>query len=150
MKIGFTGTRKGMTDEQKEEISWMLQAQLGLARAITGKVDEVHHGDCVGADSDFHDLASGYDIVVHPPSVDKYRAFREGSEILPPKSYLQRNMDIVDSCDILIAAPEGEEQQRSGTWATVRYARKRNKSIFIVSPDGIIHPEGPPVNVITK
>ena len=33
--------------------------------------------------------------------------------------------------------PQGnEEVMRSGTWATVRRARKQDKPIFIINPDG--------------
>jgi hypothetical protein len=37
---------------------------------------------------------------------------------------LERNRDIVDATVALLAGPDGNrERQRSGTWATVRYAR---------------------------
>jgi predicted Rossmann fold nucleotide-binding protein DprA/Smf involved in DNA uptake len=51
---------------------------------------------------------------------------------------LVRNRIIVDGCDVLLAAPSGAERDnpRSGTWMTVRYARKRRKRIVIVWPDG--------------
>ena len=54
-----------------------------------------------------------------------------------PKDYLERNHDIVDETDMLIATP-GEEQevQRSGTWATIRYARKQKRTILTIYPSG--------------
>ena len=56
----------------------------------------------------------------------------------PAKDYLVRNHDIVDVCDVLVATPgQKEEQIRSGTWATIRYARKIRKQIIIVYPDGL-------------
>lgn len=58
-----------------------------------------------------------------------------------PLPYLARNCVIVDEADILLACPKGPEEQRSGTWATVRYARKQNKRIVIVYPDGTITTE---------
>jgi len=52
---------------------------------------------------------------------------------------LERNRAIVDETDILLAAPlESEEQLRSGTWATVRYARKQHKTVLVIFPNGIV------------
>ena len=40
---------------------------------------------------------------------------------------------------MMIAAPsEAEEQRRSGTWSTVRFARKQGKPVFVISPDGTV------------
>jgi hypothetical protein len=53
------------------------------------------------------------------------------------KPYLSRNKDIVLETELLIATPgEEEEQIRSGTWSTVRYARSLKRMINIVLPDG--------------
>ena len=53
------------------------------------------------------------------------------------KRYLERNRDIVDACDILIACPRTlKEELRSGTWATVRYARKVGKPVAILWNNG--------------
>ena len=43
---------------------------------------------------------------------------------------------LVDACEVLLATPKGPEKLRSGTWATVRYARKVGKRIVIIEPDG--------------
>lgn len=54
-----------------------------------------------------------------------------------PKEYIKRDKDIVDTSDILIATPRFMyEELRSGTWATVRYAEKKNKPIVIIWPNG--------------
>ena len=53
-----------------------------------------------------------------------------------PKPYLERNKDIVDETGLLIATPKGEEIVRSGTWSTIRYARKNHKKIIIIMPNG--------------
>ena len=54
-----------------------------------------------------------------------------------PKSYLSRNKDIVREMEILIAAPaEAIEQHRSGTWWTVRYAIRVERSVRVIRPDG--------------
>ena len=61
--------------------------------------------------------------------------YSDGNEILPEKEYIERNHDVVDTCDLLIAMPNTElEVVRSGTWATIRYARKLKKVIVILEP----------------
>lgn len=130
MKIGFTGSREGMTHEQACTVSALLSGAI-----------QVHHGDCVGADADMHALALLADvpIVLHPPTDPKARAFCKGAAMSWPEApYITRNHQIVDACDILIAAPaQTNEVLRSGTWATVRYARKRGIPVKVIGPDGI-------------
>lgn len=134
MRIGFTGTRKGMTEAQKASC-----ASLILQLNIT----EVHHGDCVGADSDFHDLLylHGYDntIHIHPPTKSHLRAHCMGPKcvIHDPQDYLVRDRVIVDNSDLLIATPASRmEELRSGTWYTIRYAKSKEVPMFVVWPDG--------------
>lgn len=129
MIIGFTGTRSGLTELQKQNITNLLNNYTHLD--IT-----VHHGDCVGADKDFHELcrklSKDIKIVIHPPNDNKLRAFCDSVYIEKPKSYLKRNKDIVNSSNILIACPYSKtEQFRSGTWSTIRYAKKINMLIYI-------------------
>lgn len=65
------------------------------------------------------------------------RAFCKGAVVTyKPEPYLDRNHYMVDRCNLLIACPEGIEALRSGTWATVRYARKRPRNHLIIYPDG--------------
>jgi len=53
-----------------------------------------------------------------------------------------RNHKIVDICDILVAFPQtNSETVRSGTYATIRYARKCKKPIIIIYPDGSVKKE---------
>jgi len=132
MRVGFTGTQDGMTDAQKETVRNIVLAY----------VSEFDHGDCVGADADAHDIVAdefGLDPWIHPPSNSYKRAWKKSSRVLAPKPYLERNHDIVDATEALIATPkEFEEQLRSGTWATVRYARKKKRRIWLVLPDGTV------------
>ena len=143
MNVGFTGTRKGMTDEQKVALSQELRLYEGSW--------EFHHGDCIGADAEahdivwdqMHDLGRYLTICVHPPEDNKLRAFKSvdgGLDVrtFNPKPYILRNHDIVDMTDVLIAAPASQERSstRTGTWATVRYARKQGKEVLIIWPDG--------------
>lgn len=103
-------------------------------------VTEFHHGDCVGADELAHKLAKEVLLIttiVHPPKDLRLRAWCEGDAIMPPKPYLERNRDIVDSCDLLIAVPATwTSVPHSGTWATIRYAISRGKSVLMLFPDG--------------
>lgn len=134
-KAGFTGTQQGMTEAQREACQGLL-VSLGIK--------ELHHGDCIGADVDMHKLALEKElfVVIHPPEDPKKRAFCRGDVNLLEKPYLERNHDIIDVCDLLIATPKEEDEQlRSGTWATVRYARKQKKSIYIVFPSGSVKRE---------
>jgi len=134
IKIGFTGTQQGMTPWQKLHVEMILKKAKEDFQEI-----EFHHGDCVGADSDAHDEARkvGADIVIHPPENDSKRAFRGSKNIRQPKPYLSRNHDIVDETEFLIATPkEKKEVLRSGTWATVRYAKKLDKRGIIIYNGG--------------
>lgn len=141
--IGFTGTRKGLTDFQAMRLATLLD-ELGQDAV------EVHHGDCVGADAEFHEVADNhcFDITIHPPDDDSRRAFCTSSEVREPKPYLKRNRDIVDETTILIACPwSTAESQRSGTWSTIRYARQKildgkEQLTYIISPSGEVRIEG--------
>lgn len=141
MRIGFTGTADGMTKEQERSLSVLFDRYL--------PVEEFHHGDCVGADAQAHNLfvfkfGDKIPPIIHPPEDDKKRAYcrTKPDNIREPKPYLDRNHDIVDETDYLIATPKTtQEIIRSGTWATVRYARRMGKRIFIIWPNGSIKHE---------
>ncbi len=130
--IGFTGTRKGMTEIQ-------TQTLLDILNLLN--FTEVHHGDCIGADSEFNKLvALHFPEVIrigHPPTNTKARAFSECTILREPKEYAERNHDIVNESLFLLAAPEGPEVTRSGTWMTIRYAHKIGKGFSIIKPDGM-------------
>lgn len=135
--LGFTGTQEGMTPEQKDAFTKWVNDQ---------KPSELHHGDCVGADEDAYNICKSsecptvYWICCHPPEISKSRAFTKGNDmIFPPRPYLDRNHDIVDMSREMVATPKGfDEEIRSGTWATVRYARKKGKKVTIIFPDGLL------------
>jgi hypothetical protein len=129
--VGFTGTRKGMTDSQEARVEDVLKRL-----RVTG-ASRFHHGDCIGADEMACWLARrhGYLIVCHPPWIQTKRADTKWDEIRAAKPYLERNRNIVAACQLLIATPyEAEEQRRGGTWSTVRYARTLGREIELVLP----------------
>lgn len=114
MIVGFTGTQNGMTHNQRR--AFFEDTPI---KAIMDVCYKVHHGDCVGSDADFHRIVRFKEvvpIVIHPPDRDIKRAFCVGNEMKEPKPYLERNHDIVDACDVLIACPKSTlEEMRSGT-----------------------------------
>lgn len=142
MLVGFTGTRQGMTDAQADSFDSIV---VGLFYG-SGKKREFHHGDCIGADVDAVDIVSslsGVYIHSHPCVLTRQRAFTQSDIEYKAMAPLQRNKMIVQATDILIACPSGtEEERRSGTWATIRYARTADKKIYIIWPDGSIKEEG--------
>jgi hypothetical protein len=75
----------------------------------------------------------GLKVVIHPPTLERRRAFCVGDEAMPPRPYLLRNLHIVDAVQVLIAGPStNNEGTRSGTWYTVRAARRAGKPITIL------------------
>lgn len=130
--IGFTGTKVGMTPDQLESVKAIL---------IWAIPRWVHHGDCVGADAQFHKLAAdrGIKVHIHPPVDPKLQARLKGDISDEPLPYLERNRVIVRNANLLIAAPDSPtERVRSGTWSTIRYARKIGTHHTIVFPDGSV------------
>lgn len=127
--LGFTGTRDGMTFAQMLTVAHMVE-----------RCDELHHGDCVGADFDAHRLAMHHQkrVVIHPPDNDRLRARCWANEFRDEKPYLDRNRDIVDESDVLIATPKETCEGKGGTWYTVRYARKVGKEVNVVWPNGSV------------
>lgn len=135
--VGFTGTQQGLSPAQAEALADLL---------LKLNPSEVHHGDCVGADARFHEmvreLLPDARVVMHPPTNPSKRAFTAADAERPPADYLDRNHNIADESDVLIACPKLQvEEVRSGTWATVRYARKRHVPVYLILPDGYtVHP----------
>jgi len=129
LKVGFTGTQFGMTVYQACHVEQLLR-QLNATRGI--------HGDCIGADKMFDQICHnlGIEVEIFPPSNPSKRAFCKADFLHPEDDYLARNRKIVDTSDVMIATPKSsEEELRSGTWATVRYARKTGKKLYVINPE---------------
>lgn len=135
MKIGFTGT----SDKVPAKQIYLLNAFCeDITEYYKGDI-ELHHGDCINADAIMHAIAVSldWDITIHPPNIRTKRALCNTGRIIEvrkPLPYLERNHEIVDATVRLIAVPKGPEIMRSGTWATVRYARKLNRPIKFILP----------------
>lgn len=115
MRVGFSGTREGMTKAQAAAVAFMLRA-LGVA------------------------------VELHPPSNPALRAFcemRPGEVVRDEAPYLARNANIAAATEALIACPCGEvgEETRSGTWWTVRAARRLGRPVAVVRPSGRVERE---------
>jgi hypothetical protein len=124
MRIGFTGTRYGMSVAQEVQLRHML-GTFRTSDQATGMRSEFHYGThesvVLESDAEAASIAEemGYRLVAHHAH---------------PGGELDRNRREVDAVHILIAAPETDkETQRSGTWATVRYARSRGMVVVMLS-----------------
>lgn len=127
-----------MTDIQAHIV---FDEMMLLGQVPEDTVTEAHHGLCIGSDAQFHGLLDfmPQTLVVHghPPLNTSKMAEGLICDVMhPPLEYLMRNRAIVDAADTLFAAPQGEEELRSGTWSTVRYARKKGINIRIIMPNG--------------
>lgn len=139
MNVGFTGTQRGMTEAQWASYWRVIYA---IARD-NNHVCSFHQGDCIGADAQAAHGAKSllYRIIGHPPDNDSKRAFFHADEWRAPLPYLDRNKAIVRSSEKMIATPgETQEQLRSGTWSTIRFARRISKPLSIIYPDGTVFP----------
>ena len=126
--VGFSGTRHGMTDEQRATLRNLLRG-----------VGFLHHGDCLGADAQAHEIALDLDmgIIIHPPVTDQLRAFCRGAiQTRQPFPYLQRDRHIVMRTARLLAAPQTVKHRRGGTWYTVAYAQRQRRPVVVIAPDG--------------
>lgn len=134
MKIGFTGTREGMTLKQQVRLEWELSQYRGLK--------EFHFGCCRGADEEAADIAKNldYDLHAHPPEDLTYISedWRKILKVVyPPKSYMSRNQDIVNLTQRIYATPKEESWQATGgTWRTCEYAVLVRKPLMVIFPNG--------------
>jgi hypothetical protein len=143
--LGFTGTRRPGTRIQRDTLKELL------FEARAHGAEWMHNGDCVGLDAfaGTYWRAIGGKLHLHPPSDPRLRAYLDADIVEMPKAYLVRNRDIVNDSTRLIAAPnEMTEQDRGGTWSTIRYAILRKSPLMIVRPDGSATPHiNPPESV---
>ena len=118
--IGFTGTREGMNEAEESQCALML----GVLYHQTAEnlfCYGTHQKKKLLADERAAHIAKqlGYELV--PFDADT------GTE-------LERNRQIVSVSMVLLAAPlRDKEEQRSGTWATVRYMRAVGKPVVMLS-----------------
>lgn len=120
----------------------MTPAQQAGLRKLAGELSlvELTHGDCVGADAQAHQIAIelGIALRIRPCTLHAQRAYCVGGEqVALPQPPLARNRRIVDDGELLVACPGMmQEQRRSGVWATIRYASKIGRAVFLIWPNG--------------
>jgi hypothetical protein len=82
-----------------------------LRNLLDGGAGEFHRGDCIGADSEAHDIADecGYGIILPPPTNHSEREWREVPRHMkrPEKPYLDRNQGWSREFHEPIALPGG-------------------------------------------
>lgn len=127
-----------MTPEQLETVREVMMKWVHNGRLF--------HGACHGADRQAHTLWSSA-REMFPSNESQHRWAHSASgpkdaiHIIDPNP-LRRNRTMVDFGDLVLAAPSGGETLRSGTWATIRYARKCKTPVIICWPDGSTILEG--------
>ncbi|NIT77309.1 MAG: hypothetical protein GWN58_22920 [Anaerolineae bacterium] len=126
-KLGFTGTRNGLSENQRAWLAMELQCN---------PPDKAAHGDCVGADADFHSLVRLYapkcEIHIWPSLFEKLRAHCHGDVMYEPGKAGERDKLIVKFATHFVGCPPTDfEVVRSGSWQTLRMARNRlNKGLL--------------------
>lgn len=130
----FTGSRYGMSDAQKDRLRKILREHREI-------ITEFRHGGCVGADDDACAIAGGeFGLPVwrYPSNILSMQAVMRSWEqyAQAPRPPLTRNRDMVREADRVIGAPSAASlnQQRGGTWYTIRYARRMLVPCVVLQP----------------
>jgi hypothetical protein len=136
LHLGFTGSRHPNHGQAQYRTLCGLMIRLRPGTRF-------HHGDCVGWDAYAHHIALdlGFRVHIHPGLGPRHlRAFVGSYSVLAPaKPNLERNAVIVAETGGLIACSSSmTEELRSGTWSTIRLARRAKKPLAIVFPDGTL------------
>lgn len=149
--LGTTGSRYGLPDAQHFGFTNAIMVIASVWFSALGKQNStfhLHHGCATGADSAAHysvrlltnTVIHGHPGVNHRGEAAYRMPYTEYNIMHPEKPYLARNADIVSFANALVAAPQYEETHpksaHSGTWQTIRLARKASIPILIVWPDG--------------
>ena len=117
MKLGITGTRK-FTDYK-----------IFRHRVDRLKPTELISGGAKGADALAERYASDYDIPI-TVILPKFKIDPETT--YHPRWYLERNKDIVNQSDVVLAF---WDQHSRGTNHTIKYARSCGTPVIIISTD---------------
>lgn len=134
---GFTGTRNPPASAKN-----MIRLHL---MTLDPEQDELVIGCCVGIDAIVGRIGHVLGFKVHgvipidESQVDVlWPLYCSSIEYMPDNTnYMDRNQRIVDiSLDLTAFPLDAVERQRSGTWSTVRRARKAGKTVVIIPLQG--------------
>lgn len=140
-EIGFTGTQRTMTLAQHT----LLVTELETLRA--GGADLMVNGCCEGSDRIawriWRDLGGRF--CLRPGDRGQFRwacdVARDEDMVHSPIGYMPRN-DLIAEAPTVVATPREESEiDRSGTWATVRRARRHGSALAIILPSGTVERE---------
>jgi len=146
LHVGVTATRNGLTIPQQSEATLWAQC----IRALHPRAEIwLHMGVCRGGDvwlADMFRAQAGAMIHGHPASNTKMH-----DRALYPCDLTDDPVPAVDRNDVIIARSlhgmrgypaTPYDVLRSGTWTTIRHARKAHRDITVIRPDGL--PWDPP------
>lgn len=113
MRVGITGSRT-LSTPQRRQAHLILRGIL----SVYGPADELHHGDANGIDKIAAEeaLRLGIEVIRHLPKNQRWKG-----------GYRERNMEIVDSSDIVIAV-HSHLSTTGGTVWTYNYAVRQGKN----------------------
>lgn len=131
MIIGFSGSRHGMSQRQREFV-WDFLVKLKYVQFVI-------HGDCIGADEIFHEMCETlrHRIEIYPSNNDKRRAWKIPTigVIHDPMHPIQRNRIIVQQSTLILATPHTTVPvSGSGTWRTIGFGEEEHKKMIVVLP----------------
>jgi hypothetical protein len=137
MKVGVTGT----VDVDLKDIEVVISALRSLDK---NEITELTTGGAFGIDSiaaqvGHHEFPDIIRRLSYPKGEFFNRDCFQWINVVDPVDggYMKRNDRIVFHSDILFAFPKTSiEQKRSGTWATVRRARRKGIPIFFFPLNG--------------
>jgi hypothetical protein len=117
---------------------WQVRALRELLQLM--QPDAFFHNGMIGATAQAHAIARGLDlqIVIIPPKNTDLRAKLEGAiQIETPEDFNDSLDHVIEDSHIVIFTPREEvEKLRSGTWRSIRQAKREGKSVYIIFPDG--------------
>lgn len=148
--VYFTGTREGLTEDQRESLREWLFVRNVIA---------THDGLCIGADEEFHGIAESLAADRVSPYINGWPAIVPADltcinrvkchSTREPRPPLDRNTAMAeDARDAikwrkenaeLVACPAGKEKpssDRGSTWHAIGRFQSRNVPVTIINPDG--------------
>jgi hypothetical protein len=133
MRIGISGTRKGVTKEQEATLRRILSSR-GITRLT--------HGGCHGVDEEADAIyreSQPFPVVSVFPAISGRGKYPRPEIIHHEMEPLKRNPLIVEDSELMLIVPaQFNETPRGGTWTTYRYAIKYGVLTIIILPDGTI------------